>query len=279
MHRLIFSGLITLFLIACQSNNENNNHFGGYIDTDLVYLSADFGGRLVERPVRKGQLVQNNQLLFKLEQTNELYTIEMSQLSGKDLLAQRQQIAVQHDYNTINYHRIQGMRKQNAASQNDLEVAKKDLDASQHQLEEIDFKIKNNQVDTTAKKWVAKRKESYAPQSGIIFDTYYTPGEFVQGGYPVLSLITAKNLKVIFFVPQPLLSHITLNGRVNILTDGKAEPDPARISYISNIAEYTSPIIYSQAERQKLVFRVEAKLENPDLEQTHLGQPVTVEPG
>jgi HlyD family secretion protein len=115
MHKLLFIALIALVLTAC---NEDEKAFNGYIDTELVYLSADSGGRLVDLAVQKGQLVKKNQFLFKLEQTNELYQVEMSQLSNKDLLAQRQQILIQINYNEINYHRILGMRKQNAASQN-----------------------------------------------------------------------------------------------------------------------------------------------------------------
>ena len=275
MRKLIFSGLITFLLFACHS--DNNKSFSGYIDTDLVYLSSDFGGRLVDLSVQKGQAVQNNQFLFKLEQTSEIYKAEMSQLSYKDLLAQRQQVLVQLEYNNINYHRTLEMRKQNAASQNDLEVAKKDWDASKQQLAEIDFKMKNNQVDTAEKKWTAERKENHAPDSGIVFDTYYSPGEYVQAGYPVLSLVTKKNIKAIFFVPEYRLSSISLNQKVKIMSDNNPDFATGHISYISNTAQYTSPIIYSREERQRLVFRVEVKIDSSDLERIHLGQPISLE--
>ena len=274
MRKLLFIGLVTLVLISCKQESKS---FSGYVDTDLVYLSADFGGRLTDLAILKGQLVQKEQFLFKLEQTSELYHVEMSQLNNKDLLAQRQQIAIQLNYNEINYRRIQGMRKQNAASQNDLDAAQKDLNISKQQLVDLDAKIQNNQVDTADKKWQVTRKESFATESGIIFDTYYTKGEFVQSGSPVLSLITQNNIKAIFFIPEEKLSQLRLNDKVKITTD--KNPDFARghIFYISNIAEYTPPIIYSREERQRLVFRVEAKIDSPDLEKIHLGQPVTLE--
>ncbi len=274
MRKLLLVGLALFLLAACE---KENNTFSGYIDTDLVYLSADFGGRLTELAVLKGQLVKNNQFLFKLEQTSERYNVKMSKLTQKDLHAQRQQILTQLNYNEINYRRTLEMRKQNAASQNDLDAAQRDLNISKEQLNDIDFRIKNNQVDTADKKWQMTRKENFAPELGIIFDTYYSRGEFVQAGAPVLSLITKNNIKAIFFVPEEQLAQLRLNEHVKIKTDNNEHFAEGHIFYISNIAEYTPPIIYSREERQRLVFRIEAKIDSPDLEKIHLGQPVTLE--
>ncbi|AWN75539.1 HlyD family efflux transporter periplasmic adaptor subunit [Legionella anisa] len=274
MHKLVIVWLTLLLLAACEKENRS---FSGYVDTDLVYLSSDFGGRLTDLAVFKGQLVKSNQFLFKLEQTSELYSVQMSQLSKQNLLAQRQQILTQLNYNEINYRRIQGMRKQNAASQSDLDAAQRDLKISKDQLTDIDVKIQNNQIETNDKKWQVTRKENFAPERGLIFDTYHTQGEFVQAGAPVLSLITRNNLKAVFFVPEKELSQLRLNEHVKIKTDINENFATGHIFYISNIAEFTPPIIYSREERQRLVFRVEAKIDSPDLEKIHLGLPVTLE--
>lgn len=266
---------MTLLLMSC--NEKENKSFSGYIDTDLVYLSADFGGRLTDLTIIKGQIVKKNQFLFRLEQTNELYNVKMSELNTKELFAQRQQILIQLHYNEINYHRIVAMRKQNAASQNDLDSIQRDLNISKQQLADVDVKIKNNKIEVADKKWQVTRKENNATDNGIIFDTYYTQGEFVQPGAPILSLITKNNIKAIFFVPEEQLSQIRLNEHVLIKTDRNAHFAKGHIFYISNSAEYTPPIIYSREERQRLVFRVEAKIDSPDLEKIHLGQPVTLE--
>lgn len=274
MRSLLLIGLIIVTLTACKTEDKP---FNGYIDTDLVYLSADLGGRLVDLAVQRGQLVQGDQFLFKLEQTSELYQVDMSQLSQKELIASRQQIQFQLDYNETNYRRVLGMRKQNAASQNDLEAAKRDLDISKQQLLDADAKISSNQVNTQDRKWLVTRKENHAPQQGIIFDTYYTKGEYIQPGYPIVSLITRDNIKAIFFVPEEKLTQVRMNARVKISTDINPNFATGHIFYISNIAEYTPPIIYSREERHRLVFRVEAKVDVPDLEKIHLGQPVTME--
>jgi HlyD family secretion protein len=48
----------------------------------------------------------------------------------------------------------------------------------------------------------------------------------------------------------------------------------ARVSFISAQAEFTPPVIYSQEERARLVFRVEARPEEP--KDLRVGQPVSV---
>lgn len=274
MHKLLLAGLLGLALIACKKEEKP---FSGYIDADLIYLSADYSGRLLDLPVHRGQLVQTNQFMFRLEQNSERYNKDISQLNTEDLLNQREQILTQLNYNKINYRRIVEMRQRNAASQNDLDMAQRDLDLSQKQLADIGIKIKSSQTDTADKKWILSRKENFAPAQGIIFDTYYTQGEFVQAGYPILSLITHNKIKAIFFIPEEDLSKVRLNHRVQIKTTHNANLAAGHISYISNIAEYTPPIIYSREEREKLIFRVEAQIDSPDLEQIHLGQPISLE--
>lgn len=274
MYKLIFIGLVSFFLIAC--NNEKNT-YSGYIDTDLVYLSSDFAGRLVNLPVIKGQLVKINQFLFRLEQTSELYDESMGKETQNELLAQRQQALASLNYAEINYKRIQVMKRSNSASQGDLDLAKRDLDQAKQKMTETDAKILSNQVDIKNRQWRIRQKENSAPAEGIIFDTYYKPGEFVGPGSPVLSLITKEYIKVVFFVPETELSQIRINEKIKIMTAENANFAQGHIFYVSNIAEFTAPILYSQKERSRLVFRVEAKIDSPDLEKLHLGQPVTLD--
>jgi HlyD family secretion protein len=61
---------------------------------------------------------------------------------------------------------------------------------------------------------------------------------------------------------------------VNAGCDGCPEAIRAKISFISRTSEFTPPVIYSQEERNKLVFLIEARPEKPEL--LRVGQPVTV---
>ncbi|HKT62749.1 MAG TPA: secretion protein HlyD, partial [Burkholderia sp.] len=63
---------------------------------------------------------------------------------------------------------------------------------------------------------------------------------------------------------------------VMIHCDGCRADLPATITWISNAAEYTPPVIYSNASRAKLVFMIEAHPSPGDAVKLHPGQPVEV---
>ncbi len=66
-----------------------------------------------------------------------------------------------------------------------------------------------------------------------------------------------------------------LGARVKISCDGCADGLFGRVSFLSSREEYTPPVIFSDAERAKLVFKVEARLEGAARE-LPLGLPVSI---
>jgi ABC-2 type transport system ATP-binding protein len=95
-----------------------------------------------------------------------------------------------------------------------------------------------------------------AQQEGRIEVVYYHLGEFVAAGTPVLSFLPQENIKIRFFIPNTVLEQIKLHQVVKIkLKDRFVE---AKVTFISQKAEFTPPVIYSIESREKLVFMVEA---------------------
>ena len=58
--------------------------------------------------------------------------------------------------------------------------------------------------------------------------------------------------------------------------DGCGAAIDATLSYVSDQAEFTPPVIYSNETRSKLVFMVEARPAPADAMRLHPGQPVSV---
>ena len=58
--------------------------------------------------------------------------------------------------------------------------------------------------------------------------------------------------------------------------DGCGAPIPARIDFIATQAEYTPPVIYSNSQRSRLVFMVEARPDPQDGARLKPGLPVDV---
>ena len=104
-------------------------------------------------------------------------------------------------------------------------------------------------------------------------ETFFVQGEWVPAGRPVAALLPPGNVKVRFYVPETVLASIHIQRPLEIRCDGCPAPIEAKVSYVSNQAEYTPPVLFSRESRAKLMFLVEARLQGTNLRP---GQPVDV---
>jgi HlyD family secretion protein len=118
------------------------------------------------------------------------------------------------------------------------------------------------------------RRRVFAPVNGTVQEIYFRAGEQVAAGRPIASLLPPENVRVRFFVPQAMLPTVRIGERIAVQCDGCPANLMARVNFISAQAEFTPPVIYSQEERARLVFRVEALPERPG--ELRVGQPVSV---
>ncbi len=97
-------------------------------------------------------------------------------------------------------------------------------------------------------------------------------------GQAVVSLLPPVNIFVRFFVPEAVVATMHRGDPVGLACDACAVGLTARISFISPQAEYTPPLIYSEANTAKLVFLIEARPPPDQAIQLNPGQPVEVHP-
>jgi HlyD family secretion protein len=124
--------------------------------------------------------------------------------------------------------------------------------------------------------WRLGQRAIASPVAGRVNDTYYVTGDWVPAGNPVASLLPASNVKIRFFVPEPVLGRTKAGQIVNFTCDGCGASMAATITFISDRAEFTPPVLYSRDNRAKLVFLVEAKPSPEIAARLNPGQPVDV---
>ena len=237
--------VLALVLGAC-SNNSNNNNFQGWVEANLIFVSPDESGRVETLSVREGDTVSQGAPLFTVDADLQQADTAVAQASVTNA---RQA-----------FDRAQTLVKSQAGTQRSLDEAEAALRTAEARL-------------NSAQTRLARRKAS-SPVSGTVEQVYYRPGELVPAGRPVVALLPPGNIKIRFFVPETELQRFSLGAPVTVACDGCRNDIAARVSYISRSSEFTPPVIYSQEERSKLVFMIEARTETP--EQLRVGQPVTV---
>jgi HlyD family secretion protein len=116
-----------------------------------------------------------------------------------------------------------------------------------------------------------------APQTGVVQDVFFRAGEMVAAGQPVVALLPAENRKIRFYVPEPRLAGLTLGAPVAVACDGCPPGLVAKVSFLAKEVEFTPPVIFSDAERARLVFKAEARFDGAGAP-LPLGLPVSVRP-
>jgi HlyD family secretion protein len=126
--------------------------------------------------------------------------------------------------------------------------------------------------------WRLEQRRVAAPVGGRVADVLARPGETIVAGAPVVSLLPPANILVRFFVPETTLATIHRGDQVALHCDGCPADLAATVSFVSPQAEYTPPVIYSEASRAKLVYLVEARPRPEQATMLNPGQPIEVRP-
>jgi HlyD family secretion protein len=240
------SAAALFLLLALAACNDGPRPFQGWIEANLIFVGPDEAGRVDTLSVREGDQVEAGKPLMTIDADLQRADLNMNEAT----LANAKRV----------FERAEQLIKSGAGTQ-------KDFDAAQAALREAEARVVSSKTRLA-------RRVMVSPVTGTVQQVYFRPGEVVGAGKPVLALLPPGNMKVRFFVPETLLPNFAYGDLINVGCDGCAKDLQARVSFISRTAEFTPPVIYSQEERSKLVFLIEALPTEPA--RLRVGQPVDV---
>jgi len=306
---------VLLMLAACGAKSPAG--FQGYAEGEFVLVAAPAAGKLEKRWVQRGQEVDAGAPLFALEDANEKAGRQESEerlrnaeaklaniAAGKRkpeldaIQAQEAQAAAARELSTRQLRQQEALFAKGFLSAAALDEARSNFKRDIARVAETDAQIRlarmaigrdkeidAAQADVEAARavlaqsdWRLAQRASSAPSKSLVQDTYYSEGEWVAAGNPVVSLLPPGNIKLRFFVPETEVGALKIGQAVRASCDGCDAPIPARITYISRQAEFKPPVIYSREQRAKLVFLIEARPEAADAVKLKPGQPLDVLP-
>ncbi|MCS0607917.1 HlyD family efflux transporter periplasmic adaptor subunit [Massilia solisilvae] len=118
-----------------------------------------------------------------------------------------------------------------------------------------------------------------APRAGRVQYRVAQPGEVLGAGGKVLNLVDLADVYMTFFLPETVAGRVGLGAEVRVVLDAVPQyAIPARVSYVASTAQFTPKTVETASERQKLMFRVKARIDRKLLE-AHLQQVKTGLPG
>ena len=285
----------------------------GYVEGEYLLVAAPASGTLETLSVARGAQVAAGAPLFSLDLTTaraerDRLAAALSQARAQlaDLrkgrrpdelavvAAQKAQAEAALRYSAIDLERQQTLVARKVSSDDRLDAARAARDQDRARLEELTALLAVSNLPArpdlirAAEDAVAQAEAALAqaekrlaelaplaPESALVEDTLFNPGEWVPAGSPVVSLLPPGKVKLVVFVPEPLMARVRPGNRLPVRCDGCPPGLSAQVTYVAPRAEYTPPVIYSVGSREKLVFRVEARLE--DGASLNPGLPVDVE--
>lgn len=309
---LLLAAMTVPLLAAC--SNDKTTTWQGYVEGEFVAVASPFAGRLEKLAVDRGQQVDNCAPLFTLEsdderaarqQAAEQVRVAQAQLAdiqtGKrpvevdvnraQLLqaqaqanrsaAQRKRDEAQFEIGGISKAQLDESRATADADaarvrelQRDIDVAR--LPGRKDQLAAQSAQVEAARAALAQAEWKLSRKSVNATVAGLVYDVPFRPSEWVPAGSAVVRMLPPGNVKVRFYVPEAVVGSLRNGQAVSVRCDGCAAPVAATITYVSNEAEFTPPVIYSNETRRKLVFLIEARPATADAPKLRPGQPVEV---
>ena len=105
------------------------------------------------------------------------------------------------------------------------------------------------------------------------------PGEVLGAGGKLLNLVDLADVYMTFFLPERQAGRVAMGSEARLVID--AAPQyviPARITYVASVAQFTPKTVETESEREKLMFRVKARID-PELLKKHMEQVKTGLPG
>ena len=306
--------LLGPFLTLAGCGHRDEGAFTGYVEADLVYVSAPVAGQLRSLAVARGMRVDAGAPLFRLDTDLEALARAEAAARAAQSDAQAQnlrsgkrppEIKVVEDQlrqaqsaaqaSAAQFKRYENLAGSEFVSPNLLQNLRAQADADAARVAELQSQLVVARIaarpqeiaaaDASAAaakaaleqaRWREGQATQAAPVAALVYDTTFRVGERVPVNTPVVVLLPDGATKVRFFAPEPVLGRIVLGQTVAVTCDGCPPGLAARIEFISPQAEFTPPVIYSNESRAKLVFLVEARPTAEAAGRLKPGQPVQV---
>ena len=302
---------LALGLVSCGDNTDDGS-LQGYAEGRQLNLAPRSVGILTTLDVTEGDFVKEGALLFAVDSERAQAQLDEARAANAAAEAQLMNLKkggrpeeiraaeetlreAQASYTLAQqtFDRTKNLVQRGVLSTARLDQDQATLDSTRARVTEAQSRLEiiqlpaRSDVIEAAEREVEARKSAIiraetelrdraiaAPVAGRIEIIYRRVGEIAGPSQPVLALLPPDQKRIRFFVPELKLSQVSHGARVNFSCDNCILGLSGEIVFISDQAEFTPPVIFSEKDREKLVYLVEARPDDPD--KFLNGQPVSV---
>jgi membrane fusion protein (multidrug efflux system) len=243
-----------------------------YVKTNMIAIAPNISGRVIEVKVDDNQLVGAGDVLFRVDP--EPLHIAISRAEARILTVRNEVESKRAEYAQIEaeidevlerqkflkrqYERQKKLQKRGVATAVRLDEAGNQLATSQQTVRALRHKIRRvvadlggdpltpveqhpdyleAQAERDQSKLMLRYSTVLAPANGIVSRMQLQPGEWVEDGKPVFSVIESRNHWIEANLKETQLTHVMVGQKVTVELD--AYPDVIWDGYVQSISAAT----------------------------------------
>lgn len=177
---------------------------GSVVSDETVYASSEMGGRIIKVYVKEGQQISRGTLIATLDMETVEKQIEEMQTSL--------------DLATTVYDRQKRLWEQEIGSEIQYLQAKNNKERLEKSLATMSSQL--------------KKKNVYAPISGVVNKEFLSSGEVAAPGAPIMEILDSRKVKVKADVPEQYLAEISRGDQVKLYFPALNQELDSKVSLI-----------------------------------------------
>ncbi|MGE4064431.1 MAG: HlyD family secretion protein [Rhodospirillaceae bacterium] len=289
--------LVLIWVLTLGACDSGIPHLNGYAEGEFIMLAPETPGRVAEVNVVEGAEVAAGAVLFRLDSATEQLAVGAARARAAaadarfddaaaggrtpEIAAAREQLeqarAVQvraradraraqdlADTGVIPRARLDEAVA--AAETADAQVAEArqrvtlaELPARENQIKALAAAAEEAAQQVAIAEDALRRRTVTAPAPGRVERILRYAGDLAGPTLPAVRFLPEGRVIAVLFIPEPALSQVPVGTRLVIACDGCPQNATAEVVSVAGETEFTPPIIYSDAERARLVYRAEAR--------------------
>ena len=251
-------------------------HANGRLEAEQVEIATKYPGRIADVLVKEGDMVHEGQVIAHMdiaELTAQLHTAQAAVLRAQnEAILAKAVIAQKESQLTLARQELArtaillpkgfATGERYDRQKNDLKVAQAGLDAAKSALNVEISSIAASEAEVARIQAQINDATLIAPKGGRIQYKLAQPGEVLQSGGRVVTLLDLSEVYMTIFVPAGVAGPLGLGDEARVTLDPlPGYVFPANVTFVATEAQFTPKMVETPEEREKLMFRVKLTID------------------
>jgi HlyD family secretion protein len=233
----------------------------GSVTTDEVIVSSEIQGRLQQLFVKEGDAVTNGELLGVIQPETQQADVAFYASSEQQAAAQVTQAKADLENARLTFEREENLFKQAAESAQAYDAARTAYAAAKARVESLDKQTQAAGAHTEKATVQLGHTQIFAPMDAVVDTRAALPGEVVNPGQPIVTLIDQDDLWVRADLEETYIDRIRLGDTLAVrLPSGATRA--GTVFYRSVDADYATQRDVSRTKRDIKTFEIRLRCDN-----------------